>query len=362
MHTLTVNLPAAAARSYPIHIGHGLLHERALIAASIPQRQVCIVTNDNVAAHYLAPLTAALADKTVITVHLPDGETHKNLAGYAHILDALVAARFDRDCLVIALGGGITGDVAGFAAATYQRGVAVLQIPTTLLAQVDSSVGGKTGVNHPQGKNLIGAFHQPQAVLIDTATLATLPPREFAAGMAEVVKYGLINAPGFFAWLEANRDGIRAHDPALLAEMIAHCCANKAAIVAADEREQGERALLNYGHTFGHALEALTHYNRWKHGEAVAIGSVIATRLGVILGRVSEEDAARTAVLFTAFDLPTTIPADITTAAILDKMQLDKKTRGGTLRLVLPQHFCASGIDSGVPAATIRAAIDACRA
>ncbi|WP_298639711.1 3-dehydroquinate synthase [uncultured Cardiobacterium sp.] len=362
MHTLTVNLPAAAARSYPIHIGHGLLHERALIAASIPQRQVCIVSNDNVAAHYLAPLTAALADKTVITVHLPDGETHKNLAGYAHILDALVAARFDRDCLVIALGGGITGDVAGFAAATYQRGVAVLQIPTTLLAQVDSSVGGKTGVNHPQGKNLIGAFHQPQAVLIDTATLATLPPREFAAGMAEVVKYGLINDPGFFAWLEANRDGIRAHDPALLAEMIAHCCANKAAIVAADEREQGERALLNYGHTFGHALEALTHYNRWKHGEAVAIGSIIATRLGVILGRVSAADAARTAALFAAFDLPATVPADITTAAILDKMQLDKKTRGGTLRLVLPQHFCASGIDSGVPAATIRAAIDACRA
>ena len=361
MHTLTVNLPAAAARSYPIHIGHGLLHERALIAASIPQRQVCIVSNDNVAAHYLAPLTAALADKTVITVHLPDGETHKNLAGYAHILDALVAARFDRDCLVIALGGGITGDVAGFAAATYQRGVAVLQIPTTLLAQVDSSVGGKTGVNHPQGKNLIGAFHQPQAVLIDTATLATLPPREFAAGMAEVVKYGLINDPGFFAWLEANRDGIRAHDPALLAEMIAHCCANKAAIVAADEREQGERALLNYGHTFGHALEALTHYNRWKHGEAVAIGSIIATRLGVILGRVSAADAARTAALFAAFDLPATVPADITTAAILDKMQLDKKTRGGTLRLVLPQHFCASGIDSGVPAATIRAAIDACR-
>ena len=361
MHTLTVNLPAAAARSYPIHIGHGLLHERALIAASIPQRQVCIVSNDNVAAHYLAPLTAALADKTVITVHLPDGETHKNLAGYAHILDALVAARFDRDCLVIALGGGITGDVAGFAAATYQRGVAVLQIPTTLLAQVDSSVGGKTGVNHPQGKNLIGAVHQPQAVLIDTATLATLPPREFAAGMAEVVKYGLINDPGFFAWLEANRDGIRAHDPALLAEMIAHCCANKAAIVAADEREQGERALLNYGHTFGHALEALTHYNRWKHGEAVAIGSIIATRLGVILGRVSAADAARTAALFAAFDLPATVPADITTAAILDKMQLDKKTRGGTLRLVLPQHFCASGIDSGVPAATIRAAIDACR-
>ena len=362
MNTLTVNLPAGAARSYPIHIGHGLLHDRDLLASIIPQRQICIVTNDNVAAHYLAPLTAALADKTVITVHLPDGEAHKNLASYAQILDALVAARYDRDSLIIALGGGITGDIAGFAAATYQRGIAGLQIPTTLLAQVDSSVGGKTGVNHPQGKNLIGAFHQPQAVLIDTATLATLPPREFASGMAEVIKYGLINDPAFFIWLEANRDGIRAHDPALLAEMIAHCCANKAAIVAADEREQGVRALLNYGHTFGHALEALTHYKRWKHGEAVAIGSVIATHLGVILDRVSEADAARTAALFAAYDLPTTIPADITTADILDKMQLDKKTRGGTLRLVLPQRFCDSGIDSGVAAETIRQAIDACRA
>ena len=362
MNTLTVNLPAGAARSYPIHIGHGLLHDCDLLASIIPQRQICIVTNDNVANHYLAPLTAALADKTVITVHLPDGEAHKNLASYAQILDALVAARYDRDSLIIALGGGITGDIAGFAAATYQRGIAGLQIPTTLLAQVDSSVGGKTGVNHPQGKNLIGAFHQPQAVLIDTATLATLPPREFAAGMAEVIKYGLINDPAFFTWLEANRDGIRAHDPALLAEMIAHCCANKATIVAADEREQGVRALLNYGHTFGHALEALTHYKRWKHGEAVAIGSVIATRLGVILDRVSEADAARTAALFAAYDLPTTIPADITTADILDKMQLDKKTRGGTLRLVLPQRFCDSGIDSGVAAEAIRQAIDACRA
>ena len=362
MHTLTVNLPATAMRSYPIHIGHGLLHDRDLFAALTPQQQICIVTNDNVARHYLAPLAAALADKTVITVHLPDGEAHKTLASYAQILDALVAARYDRDSLIIALGGGISGDIAGFAAATYQRGIAVLQIPTTLLAQVDSSVGGKTGVNHPQGKNLIGAFHQPQAVLIDTATLATLPPREFAAGMAEVIKYGLINDPAFFTWLEANRDGIRAHDPALLAEMITHCCASKAAIVAADEREQGVRALLNYGHTFGHALEALTRYNRWKHGEAVAIGSIIATRLGVILGRVSEADAVRTAALFAACDLPTTIPADITTGAILDKMQLDKKTRGGTLRLVLPQRFCDSGIDSGIATDAIRAAIDACRA
>ena len=361
-NTLEVALAASPARHYPIHIGHGLLADAALIAQCAPQQQICIVTNDTVAAHYLAPLEAALADKTRITVRLPDGEAHKTLATWASILDALVAARYDRDSLVIALGGGIVGDIAGFAAASYQRGVACLQIPTTLLAQVDSSVGGKTGVNHPQGKNLIGAFHQPQAVLIDTATLATLPPREFAAGMAEVIKYGLINSPDFFTWLEENRAAISAHEPATLQTMIARCCAAKTAIVAADERESGQRALLNFGHTFGHALEALTHYKRWKHGEAVAIGSVIATRLGVILDRVSEAGAARTTALFAAYDLPTTIPADITTADILDKMQLDKKTRGGTLRLVLPQRFCDSGIDSGVAAETIRQAIDACRA
>ena len=360
MHTLTV---AAPSHSYPIFIGQNLLAGLAGHIRPYIGKKAAVITNETVAPLYLAAVQTALDELGTehFAVILPDGEQFKNWQSLNHIYDKLLENRAERGTTLIALGGGVIGDTAGFAAATYQRGVAVLQIPTTLLAQVDSSVGGKTGVNHPQGKNLIGAFHQPQAVLIDTATLATLPPREFAAGMAEVVKYGLINDPGFFAWLEANRDGIRAHDPALLAEMIAHCCANKAAIVAADEREQGERALLNYGHTFGHALEALTHYNRWKHGEAVAIGSIIATRLGVILGRVSAADAARTAALFAAFDLPATVPADITTAAILDKMQLDKKTRGGTLRLVLPQHFCASGIDSGVPAATIRAAIDACR-
>ena len=350
-NSLEVALAAGPARHYPIHIGHGLLADAALIMQCAPQRQICIVTNDTVAAHYLAPLETALADKTRITVRLPDGETHKTLATWASILDALVAARYDRDSLVIALGGGIVGDIAGFAAASYQRGIACLQIPTTLLAQVDSSVGGKTGVNHPQGKNLIGAFHQPQAVLIDTATLATLPPREFAAGMAEVIKYGLINSSDFFA----------AHDPATLQTMIARCCAAKAAIVAADERESGQRALLNFGHTFGHALEALTAYQRWKHGECVAMGSVIACRLAARLGRISEADADRAAALFAAFGLPTTVPADISSDAIRDKMQLDKKTRGGQLRLVLPQRFCDSGIDRDIGEADIAAAIAACR-
>ena len=360
-NTLNVSLAASPARHYPIHIGHGLLADAALIAQCAPQQQICIVTNDTVAAHYLAPLEAALADKTRITVRLPDGEAHKTLATWASILDALVAARYDRDSLVIALGGGIVGDIAGFAAASYQRGINCLQIPTTLLAQVDSSVGGKTGVNHPQGKNLIGAFHQPQAVLIDTATLASLPPREFAAGMAEVIKYGLINSADFFAWLEDNRAAIAAHDPATLQTMIARCCAAKAAIVAADERESGQRALLNFGHTFGHALEALTAYQRWKHGECVAMGSVIACRLAARLRRISEADADRAAALFAAFGLPTTVPADISTDAIRDKMQLDKKTRGGQLRLVLPQRFCDSGIDRDIGEADIAAAIAACR-
>ena len=360
-NTLNVSLAAGPARHYPIHIGHGLLADAALIMQCAPQRQICIVTNDTVAAHYLAPLETALADKTRITVRLPDGETHKTLATWASILDALVAARYDRDSLVIALGGGIVGDIAGFAAASYQRGIACLQIPTTLLAQVDSSVGGKTGVNHPQGKNLIGAFHQPQAVLIDTATLATLPPREFAAGMAEVIKYGLINSSDFFAWLEENRAAIAAHDPATLQTMIARCCAAKAAIVAADERESGQRALLNFGHTFGHALEALTAYQRWKHGECVAMGSVIACRLAARLGRISEADADRAAALFAAFGLPTTVPVDISSDAIRDKMQLDKKTRGGQLRLVLPQRFCDSGIDRDIGEADIAAAIAASR-
>ncbi len=242
------------------------------------------------------------------------------------------------------------------------RGVRVIQVPTTLLAMVDAAVGGKTGVNHPQGKNLIGAFHQPQAVIIDTATLATLPPREFAAGMAEVIKYGLINSADFFAWLEAHRDAIAAHNPATLQTMIARCCAAKAAIVAADERESGQRALLNFGHTFGHALEALTAYRRWKHGECVAIGSVIACRLAARLGRISDDEVDRAAALFAAFNLPTTVPADLTTDAIRDKMQLDKKTRGGQLRLVLPQRFCDSGIDRDIREADIAAAIDACRA
>ena len=360
-NTLNVSLAAGQARHYPIHIGHGLLADAALIMQCAPQRQICIVTNDTVAAHYLAPLETALADKTRITVRLPDGETHKTLATWASILDALVAARYDRDSLVIALGGGIVGDIAGFAAASYQRGIACLQIPTTLLAQVDSSVGGKTGVNHPQGKNLIGAFHQPQAVLIDTATLATLPPREFAAGMAEVIKYGLINSSDFFAWLEENRAAIAAHDPATLQTMIARCCAAKAAIVAADERESGQRALLNFGHTFGHALEALTAYQRWKHGECVAMGRVIACRLAARLGRISEADADRAAALFAAFGLPTTVPADISSDAIRDKMQLDKKTRGGQLRLVLPLRFCDSGIDRDISEVDIAAAIAACR-
>ncbi|MDO4643707.1 MAG: 3-dehydroquinate synthase [Cardiobacteriaceae bacterium] len=361
-NTLNLKINAAPAKHYPIIIGKNLLHDRALLEQHIPQQRLCIVSNEEIAAHYLTPLQTALSHKDYTTVLIPDGEAHKNLASYGKILDALVTARHDRDSLIIALGGGIVGDISGFAAASYQRGIAYLQIPTTLLAQVDSSVGGKTGINHEQGKNLIGAFHQPQAVIIDTETLKTLPACEFSAGMAEVIKYGLINDLTFFHWLETRHEAILHREPTTLAEMIAHCCTNKAAIVAADERESGQRALLNYGHTFGHALEALTHYQRWKHGECVAIGSVVACRLAEHLGRISHTESERAAKLFAAFELPTTIPAELTNDAILDKMLLDKKTRNGKLRLILPRQFCDSIIDDTVNTDDIRAAITASRA
>ena len=257
MVTLRVEL---GSRSYPILIGQGLLSERPLFEQHLQARDLLVVSNTVVAPLYLGSLEASLRPRRVVAVILPDGESHKTLANVARILDVLVANRFGRDCAVIALGGGVVGDMAGFAAATYQRGVAFVQVPTTLLAQVDSSVGGKTGVNHPGGKNLIGAFHQPVAVVVDTGTLATLPPRELRAGLAEVIKYGLICDAGFFAWLEAHIDALLAADAAALAHVVRRSCEIKAEIVGRDEREQGDRALLNLGHTFGHAVESATSY------------------------------------------------------------------------------------------------------
>lgn len=331
---------------YPIFIGSGLLDNAALWQEILPHKQICIVSNAAIAEHYLEKVTRNLADKEVITVLLEDGETYKTIASWSSILDALVTARYHRDCAIIALGGGIVGDIAGFAGASYQRGVACIQVPTTLLAQVDSSVGGKTGVNHQSGKNLIGAFHQPQAVLIDIDTLSSLPKREFAAGMAEVVKYGLINDPVFFDWLENNQTLICDQEQQTLIEMIAHCCTNKAAIVQADERESSKRALLNLGHTFGHALEAITHYKRWKHGECVALGIMCALRLSQQLGRINEKQYLRAQKLFQAFDLPVFLPDELSAQEIYSAMQLDKKVKDGKMRLVLQRNFCHSQIES----------------
>ncbi|HEX7417491.1 MAG TPA: 3-dehydroquinate synthase, partial [Steroidobacteraceae bacterium] len=269
MHKLSVKL---GERSYPILIGAGLLAQADVLAQAIEARDVLLVSNTNVAPLYAAPLIAALAPRRIVEAVLPDGETHKTLASVARVIDVLVANRFARDSCVLALGGGVVGDIAGFAAATYQRGIAYVQAPTTLLAQVDSAVGGKTGVNHPGGKNLIGAFHQPRAVIADTSTLATLPPRELRAGLAEVIKYGMICDAEFFAWLEAHLEEVLAQHSASLIHVVRRCCEIKAEIVGRDEREMGDRALLNLGHTFGHAIEAASGYADWLHGEAVAAG------------------------------------------------------------------------------------------
>ncbi|TLY72369.1 MAG: 3-dehydroquinate synthase, partial [Gammaproteobacteria bacterium] len=269
MNTLKVEL---GSRSYPILIGEGLLGRRELLGQHVPARDVLVVSNAIVAPLYLDAVSESLRPRRVVEAVLPDGEAHKTLANVARLLDVLVANRFGRDCAVIALGGGVVGDMAGFAAACYQRGVSYAQVPTTLLAQVDSSVGGKTGVNHPAGKNLIGAFHQPSVVLTDTRTLATLPARELRAGLAEVIKYGLICDAAFFGWLETHLDELLAGDPAALAHVIRRSCEIKAEIVGRDEREQADRALLNLGHTFGHAVESATGYTQWLHGEAVGAG------------------------------------------------------------------------------------------
>jgi 3-dehydroquinate synthase len=325
-------------RSYPIHIGDGLLGDAALLAAVLPARRVAVVTNDIVGPLYLPRLQAtwAAAGATpLLEIVLPDGERHKTLPTVSRILDTLVANRFARDDLVVALGGGVVGDMAGFAAACYQRGIGFVQMPTTLLAQVDSSVGGKTGVNHPGGKNLIGAFHQPKAVIADTATLATLPPRELRAGLAEVVKHALICDAAFFSWLEANADALLALDPVVLAHAVHRCCTIKAGVVSRDERETGERALLNLGHTFGHAIEQVTGFGPWLHGEAVGVGLAMAAGMSQRAGWLPAADAARLDALLARLGLRTEARGAVTPQAARAAMQLDKKIQGGRVRLVL---------------------------
>jgi 3-dehydroquinate synthase len=331
VNTLKVEL---GDRSYPILIGEGLLRQPDLLRQHIPARDILIVSNTTVAPLYMEALTAALSPNRVVEAILPDGESHKTLTTVARILDVLVANRFGRDCTVVAVGGGVVGDMAGFAASCYQRGVAYVQVPTTLLAQVDSSVGGKTGVNHPGGKNLIGAFHQPSAVLADTSTLATLPPRELRAGIAEVIKYGLICDAPFFGWLEAHMDELLAADSAALAHVIQRSCEIKAEIVGRDEREHGDRALLNLGHTFAHALESATQYTKWLHGEAVGAGLLMAAAMSQECGLLQASEVARLRQLLERAGLPVKI-AGVPAQTALEHMRIDKKVQSGRMRLIL---------------------------
>jgi 3-dehydroquinate synthase len=333
MSTLQVDL---ADRSYPIYIEPGVLDDRERLNAHIAGNQVLIVSNTSVAPLYLPRLRASLDPALQVSeVILPDGEAYKTLAVLEQIFDKALAENHGRSTTIVALGGGVVGDMAGFAAATYQRGVNFVQIPTTLLAQVDSSVGGKTGVNHPLGKNMIGAFYQPQAVLIDPDVLDTLPPREYAAGLAEVIKYGLICDHSFYQWLHGQRDALIGRDKAVLAEAIERSCAAKAAVVAADEREGGLRAILNFGHTFGHAIEAAQGYGQWLHGEAVAAGMVLAATLSARRGWIDETEVRRLCDWLQAVSLPTAAPTTMSVDIWLENMARDKKVLNGQLRLVL---------------------------
>ena len=332
MQSLQVDL---GERSYPIYIGADLLSQTALFAPHIQGRQVAVVTNETVAPLYLERLLKTLEGYSVCQVILPDGESFKTWETLQKIFDGLLEARHDRRTTVIALGGGVIGDMAGFAAACYQRGVNFIQVPTTLLSQVDSSVGGKTGINHPLGKNMVGAFYQPQAVVIDTHSLRTLPERELSAGLAEVIKYGLICDEPFLGWLEANMAGLRALDDQLLREAIERSCAAKARVVGADERESGVRATLNLGHTFGHAIETHMGYGVWLHGEAVAAGTVMALEMSHRLGWLSEAERDRAIALFKAAGLPVVPPAEMSAEDFLTHMSVDKKVLDGQLRLVL---------------------------
>jgi len=343
MKTLSVEL---GDRSYPIYIGSGLFEQPSLLSQHVRGKQVMIVSNTTVAPLYLDAVRQILTDFNVTQVILPDGEQYKNLDTLNLVYDALLQQRFDRSSTLVALGGGVVGDITGFAAASYQRGVDFIQIPTTLLAQVDSSVGGKTGVNHALGKNMIGAFYQPRCVLTDTDTLNTLEDRELSAGIAEVVKYGLIRDKSFFTWLEQNMSGLLARDGALLSEAIYRSCAHKAEVVAADERESGQRALLNLGHTFGHAIENAMGYGTWLHGEAVATGMVMAADLSHRLQWISAAEVKQIIRLLQAAHLPTRAPAAMSPQRFLELMAVDKKVKNGVINLVLLKAIGHAVVDS----------------
>ncbi|HXS51142.1 MAG TPA: 3-dehydroquinate synthase [Usitatibacter sp.] len=341
-------------RSYPVHIGPGLLDDASLFAPHVAGRTAAIVTNTTVDAMYRPRLAQALerAGARCLAIGLPDGEAHKSWQTLDRVFEALLRAQADRRTVLVALGGGVVGDIAGFAAATYQRGIAHLQVPTTLLAQVDSSVGGKTAINHPLGKNMIGAFHQPVAVVADTATLASLPERELGAGLAEVLKYGAIQDAEFLGWIEANADRLLAREPDALGYAIQRSCEIKAAIVAEDERESGARALLNFGHTFGHAIESATGYGNWLHGEAVAAGMALAARFSVAQGRLAKADAERLVRLIARLRLPVKPPA-IPAPVWLEYMGRDKKNEAGRVTLILLERLGHARIVKDAPPAAL---------
>ncbi len=343
--SITVKL---GERSYPIVIGSGLLDGGFDLSEYARGSDCLVVSNETVAPLYLDKLLPGLAGRDVESIELPDGEAHKTIDTMQLILDKLVGMRANRDTTIVALGGGVVGDIAGFAAACYMRGVNFIQVPTTLLAQVDSSVGGKTGVNHPQGKNLVGAFHQPQAVLIDTDTLDTLPDRELSAGLAEVIKYGAICDAGFFAWLENNMSRLVGRDAEALAYAIQRSCECKAEVVAEDEREAGRRAILNFGHTFGHAIERCQGYGEWLHGEAVAAGMIMAAQLS----NLRREDVERLRSLVSAAGLPVEPPA-ISSSDWMTAMGMDKKVQGKQLRFILLQGIGESFVSADYDAARL---------
>jgi len=331
-----------AERSYPIYIGSKFLSDADYYRPHILGRQVLIVSNETVAPLYLHNVLSAVSEYRVESVILPDGEEFKNLEVWQTIIDALLTHRFDRSCTLLALGGGVVGDMTGYAAASYQRGVNFIQVPTTLLSQVDSSVGGKTGVNHPLGKNMIGAFHQPKCVLADINSLSTLDDRQLSAGLAEVIKYALINDLEFMVWLEANIDGLMARDEALLAYAVERSCHDKACVVSADEKESGQRALLNLGHTFGHAIETGMGYGKWLHGEAIAAGMCMAAEFSQQLGWMALEDVERVKHLIIRAGLPIQPPALLSGDQLFDLMAVDKKVLNGRLRLILMKGIAES--------------------
>jgi 3-dehydroquinate synthase len=358
MQTLTVGL---SDRSYPIHIGTGLLSNAALLAPCIPRKRVAIVTNTTIAPLYLNQLQTTLREIGVQSVEiiLPDGEVYKTSETLNLIYDGLLTHRCERTTPLIALGGGVIGDMTGFAAASFLRGVPFIQIPTTLLSQVDSSVGGKTGINHPLGKNMIGAFYQPKLVLADISTLNTLSDKELSAGLAEVIKYGLIRDLPFLEWLEQNIEKLLARDTEALQYAVMRSCQNKAEVVAADERESGERALLNLGHTFGHAIESGMGYGNWLHGEGVAAGTIMAADLSQRMGWISEADVTRIRALFLRANLPVVSP-DLGVDSYLDYMGLDKKVEAGKLRFVLLRKVGLAELVSNVPADLLLQTLEAC--